>query len=45
LGWHTNNPGIEFLRRRIAMERAIGMDVHAESCTICVLDAVGKRVR
>ena len=27
------------------MERYIGMDVHAESCTICVLDVAGKRVR
>ena len=27
------------------MERYIRMDVHAESCTICVLDATGKRVR
>jgi hypothetical protein len=26
------------------MERYVGMDVHAESCTICVLDAAGKRV-
>jgi hypothetical protein len=27
------------------MERTIGMDVHADSCTICVLDVAGKRVR
>lgn len=38
-------PGILPQRRRIAVERYIGMDVHAESCSLCVLDARGKQVR
>jgi hypothetical protein len=37
--------GIEPQRRRTAMERYLGADVHAASVTFCMLDASGKQIR
>ena len=45
MGCETRDPGIEPQRRRIAVERYLGMDVHAESCSFCVLEASGKELR
>ncbi len=41
----THNPGITPQRRRIAMERYIGMDVYAARRSFSVLDASGKELR
>ena len=45
MGCEVGNPGIQPQRRGIAVDRYLGMDVHAESCSFCVVDASGKVVR
>jgi transposase len=37
--------GMKPKRRRIAMERYLGLDVHAQSCTLSVLSESGKEIR
>jgi hypothetical protein len=43
-GW-KNDLGIDAQRRRAAMERYLGGDVHAASVTFSVIDATGKEIR